>query len=495
VVQESSPLIRFLKVNTFASDQKFKPFELKMEAHGLPDIVINVTKYYYNQVLHGSLGKLTEADIDPVSREEIPTYEEALACTQIGEQALGKLAIIKLNGGSGTSMGLEKAKSLLPVRGDRTFLDIIVRQVLRLRERTGKEIPLVFMNSFRTHLDTMLAIEGFDNGSTRVPLAFIQHKSPKIMQEDLSPAQWPSNPELEWNPPGHGDIYTSMVTSGTLQKLLEAGFEYAFIANSDNLGAVVDPAIFGFMVKNDLPFLMEVAQRTPSDKKGGHLCRLRENGRLALREIAQCPEKSLDEFQDVDKYCFFNTNSIWINLKVLEKVFVYHGMMPLDLIVNSKHLDPRDEESPWIFQLETAMGSAISSFRHAQVLQVPRTRFAPVKTCNDMLNVMSDNFVLSDDETVVPNPERTLGPILIDLDKRYFMKIDDFLARFPHGAPSLLACTSLVVEGDIVFSKGVVLKGDVVIRNLTENQITIYQEELEDKHFNLCFQTRYVTTF
>ncbi|WP_462323831.1 UTP--glucose-1-phosphate uridylyltransferase [Desulfoplanes sp.] len=494
-MEEHSPLIRFLGGNTFTSAQKFKPFELKMEAHGLPDIVINVTKYYYHQLLHGSLGKLGEADIRPVSRDGITSFGDVRECAGAGSAALDRLAIIKLNGGSGTSMGLEKAKALLPVRGELTFLDIIVRQVLRMREKTGHEVPLVFMNSFRTHLDTMLAIEGFDNGSTGVPLAFIQHKSPKIMQEDLSPATWPKNPELEWNPPGHGDIFTSLVTSGTLQKLLGAGFEYAFIANSDNLGAVVDTTIFGYMVQNDLPFLMEVADRTPADKKGGHLCRLEENGRLALREIAQCTDDEIDRFQDIRKYIFFNTNSIWINLKVLEKVFVYHGMMPLDLIVNEKHLDPRDKASPWIFQLETAMGSAISSFREAQVLRVPRTRFAPVKKCNDLLNIMSDNFFLSDDNTVVPNPGRTLGPILIDLDPHYYTKIDDFLARFPFGPPSLLECSSLRVEGDIVFSKGVVLRGDVVIKNQTDNQITVRQEELEDKDFDLCFKSRYVTTF
>ncbi|MDD2219650.1 MAG: UTP--glucose-1-phosphate uridylyltransferase [Desulfoplanes sp.] len=494
-MDERSPLISFLRINTFASAQKFKPFELKMEAHGLPDIVINVTKYYYHQLSHGSLGKLTEQDIDPVSTEEIQTYAQAQECISVGEQALGKLAIIKLNGGSGTSMGLRKAKTLLPVKDGQTFLNIIVRQVLQLREKTGREIPLVFMNSFSTHLDTMLAIEGFDNGTTQVPLAFIQHKSPKILQEDLSPVEWPKNPELEWNPPGHGDIYTSMVTSGTLRKLLDAGFEYAFISNSDNLGAVVDPAIYGFMVKNDLPFLMEVAERTSSDKKGGHLCRLKQSGRLALRELAQCPDDSLDTFQDVSKYCFFNTNSIWINLKILEKVFAYHGMMPLDLIVNSKHVDPRDSSSPWIYQLETAMGAAISSFRHAQVLKVPRTRFAPVKTCGDLLNVMSDNFVLTAEQTVVPNPARVLRPIEIDLDKKFFMKIDDFQARFPYGAPSLLECTSLRVAGDIVFGKNICLKGDVVIENKTDNQICINQEELEDKHFTLCFESRYVTTF
>ncbi len=466
-----------------------------MEAHGLPDIVINVTKYYYHQLLQGSLGKLAETDIKPVSREEIKTYEQVQECIPAGDAALGKLAIIKLNGGSGTSMGLTRAKSLLPVRNGQTFLDIIVRQVLRLREKTGREIPLVFMNSFSTHTDTMLAIEGFDNGATRVPLAFIQHKSPKVMQEDLSPAVWPQNPELEWNPPGHGDIYTSMVTSGSLQKLIEAGFEYAFISNSDNLGAVVDPAIFGFMLENDLPFLMEVADRTPSDKKGGHLCRLKTTGRLALREIAQCPEENMDAFQDIGKYTFFNTNSIWVNLKVLEKVFSYHGMMPLDLIVNSKFLDPRDSSSPLVYQLETAMGAAISSFRQARVLKVPRTRFAPVKTCNDLLSVMSDNFVLTEEQTVVPNPARLLGPIDIDLDKKFFQKIDDFQARFPHGVPSLLECSSLRVRGDIVFGKNMRLKGDVVIENKTENQICINQEELEDKNFTLCFETRYVTQY
>ena len=494
-MNEHSPLISFLRVNTFASAQQFKPFELKMEAHGLPDIVINVTKYYYHQLLQGSLGKLSESDIEPVSQDEIKTYEQVQECIPRGEEALGKLAIIKLNGGSGTSMGLTRAKSLLPVRDGRTFLDIIVRQVLRLREKTGREIPLVFMNSFSTHTDTMLAIEGFDNGATRVPLAFIQHKSPKILQEDLSPAVWDKNPELEWNPPGHGDIYTSMVTSGSLQKLLEAGFEYAFISNSDNLGAVVDPAIFGFMIANDLPFLMEVADRTPSDKKGGHLCRLKTTGRLALRETAQCPKENIHSFQDIETYSFFNTNSIWVNLKVLEKVFTYHGMMPLDLIVNSKHLDPRDASSPMAYQLETAMGAAISSFRQAQVISVPRTRFAPVKTCNDLLNVMSDNFVLTGEQTVVPNPARLLGPIEIDLDPQFFHKIDEFQLRFPHGAPSLLGCSSLRVKGDIVFGKNICLTGDVVIENRTENQICINQEELEDKHFTLCFETRYVTPY
>ncbi len=491
-MQDNSPLIRFLAVNASASSREFKPFALKMEAHGLPDIVINITKYYYEQLCSGSLGKLAEEDISPVTREEIPTYEQACSCTQIGEQALDKLAIIKLNGGSGTSMGLEKAKSLLPVRGKESFLDIIVQQVRRLREKTGKEIPLVFMNSFRTHPETMLAIEGFDNDATGVPLAFIQHKSPKVMQKDFSLAAWPDNPELEWNPPGHGDIYTSLVTSGTLQRLLEAGVEYAFISNADNLGAVVEPAILGFMVENNLPFLMEVAPRTPSDKKGGHLCRVKENGRLALRERAQCPEEDMEAFQDIEKHCFFNTNSIWINLKVLEQVFIFHGMMPLDLIVNSKHLDPRDTTSPRIFQLETAMGSAISSFRHAQVLQVPQKRFVPVKTCNDLLNVMSDNFVVLEDGSVHPNPERMAAGILIDLDTRYFMKIDDFLARFPHGIPSLLQCTSFTVYGDVVFDKGIILKGDVVIRNMTDRQITVHQEDLKDKDCAFCIEPDWI---
>ncbi len=457
-----------------ATDQRltelFRPFALKMEEQGMPAIVINTFKCYFNQFLYGAQGKLSDREILPVEDRELPDYEDLEDYKSDGEQALRHTVVIKLNGGLGTSMGLEKAKSLIPVKDGRTFLDLILLQAVKVRQRYGVEFPQVFMNSFRTHTDTMLAIQNFSNGNTGIPLAFLQHRFPKILADDFTPVRWPQNPELEWNPPGHGDIYTALVTSGMLDALLENDYYYAFISNADNLGAIMNRRLLGYMVRHNLPFLMEVARRTEQDKKGGHLCRLLKTNRLALREVAQCPDNELESFANIDKYRFFNTNSIWVDLRVLQSVFVSHRLMPLDLIINPKTVDPRDPNSPAVFQLETAMGSAISSFYNAQAVIVPRKRFAPVKTTADLLLVMSDLFLRTEHDTIVPNPERTTPLPAIHLDSTYYKKIDMFLQRFPHGSPRLMECTSLRVDGDVLFEAHVVLEGDVHVINAGSQQ-------------------------
>lgn len=465
--------------------EMFRPFGLKMEEQGIPPIVINVFKCYYSRLLYGAQGKLPEDELLPLTDREVPDYESLSGYAEAGRQAMGHSVVIKLNGGLGTSMGLEKAKSLITVKDGMSFLDLILGQMRVLREKHGKAIPLLFMNSFKTHLDTMLKVEGFDNSPGGLPLAFLQHRYPKILHKDLSPATWPNNPELEWNPPGHGDLYTALVTSKVLRKLLDRNIHYAFISNSDNLGAVMDERLLGYMVKEQAPFLMEVAGRTVSDRKGGHLARLRTNGRMVLREIAQCPERDLDAFQDIGRHRFFNTNSLWIDLRAMEKVFVANGMMPLDLILNPKTLDPRNHKSPAVIQIETAMGSAVSAFESAQAVKVPRTRFAPVKTTGDLLVVMSDCYDISPDKTVVPSPAHT-GPMpVVHLDARHYKKIDDFMARFPHGAPSLIGCESLAVKGDVLFEAGVTVTGKAHVVNDSDTQAVVRQGTVLDGEVRL----------
>ena len=174
-------------------------------------------------------------------------------------------------------MGLTKAKSLLKVKNDKTFLEIILKQA----KRCG--VKLAFMNSFSTHHDTLAALSRIKPLDS--PLLFLQNKFPKIDQENLAPATWPKNSDLEWNPPGHGDIYSAIYTSGMLKSFLKKGIEHAFFSNSDNLGATMDESLLGYFAENRFPFMMEVAPRTPSDVKGGHIARHR-NGRLILRESA-----------------------------------------------------------------------------------------------------------------------------------------------------------------------------------------------------------------
>ena len=455
-------------------EQRFTPFARKMADHGLDPIVIQTFRHYYGLLVSGETGKIDRSQIEPVAEGDIADLEELHGLQDAGRQAIQKTAIIKLNGGLGTSMGLSKAKSLLVVKEGLSFLDITARQALTYRENVGASLPLAFMNSFATHEDTLEALQGYPNlKAGDIPLGFLQHKFPKVLQEDLSPASWPEDPDLEWNPPGHGDIYTSLVSSGMLERLLAEGITYAFVSNVDNLGAVIDETILGYFSDGGFPFLMEVADRTAADTKGGHLAR-KKGGGLVLREIAQCPEDELDEFQDIERYKYFNTNSIWINLEALKGLLDRHeNVIPLPMIRNPKTLDPRDESSPPVYQLETAMGSAIALFDRPAAVRVPRSRFLPVKKSQDLLGLWSDAYVLGDNYELTRNPAGETGPLKITLDPSYYKKVDQLRARFPHGAPALVSCASLDVEGDVRFGKDVEIKGEVTIRNKTDRSLTI----------------------
>ena len=436
---------------------KYLPrFIEKMREADLPDPVIDTFGYYYGLVVAGETGLLSDTDIEPVNSDELRDAESLGPFVDAGHRAKSKTVMIKLNGGLGTSMGLTTAKSLLEIKGGKSFLKIIVDQA----EHMGARLSL--MNSFSTQEDTLAALSQIRPST--MPDIFVQNRFPKILQDTFAPASWPSDPGKEWNPPGHGDIYTALYTSGMLQRFLDAGVQYAFISNSDNLGATLDPAILGYFAQEQLPFLMEVAERTPSDTKGGHIARFRD-GRLVLREVAQCPESELKAFGDITVYRFFNTNNIWINLTFLKQLLETRSVIHLPMILNPKTLDPRDPISPAVYQVETAMGAAISLFPGATAVRVRKDRLIPVKKCNDLLAVRSDYVVLTDDSRLVLNPSRRTDRIKIRLDPTFFGKIDQFDERFSHGTPSLVDCESLTVDGDVSFGKGVVLKGNVTITN------------------------------
>jgi len=442
--------------------ESLQPFVDLMRAQGLSDPAIASFAMHVRRLRGGDRGTITEAEIRPVS--DLSDADDLEAHRETGMARLDRVVVIKLNGGLGTSMGLDRAKSLLPVRGRLSFLDLIARQVLALRERVGAKIPLLLMNSFRTAADSERALADYpDLVSEDLGLGFLQNRVPKILSDGMVPAVFPDDPELEWCPPGHGDIFTAIAASGLLDRLLETGIEYAFVSNADNLGAVLDPVILGFMAAKRVDFLLEAADRTAADRKGGHLCRLK-NGRLTLRESAQCPPEAESAFQDVSHHRYFNTNNVWLHLPTLAELLAeHHGFLPLPTIVNHKALDPRDPTSSPVFQLETAMGTAISLFPRAAAIRVPRHRFSPVKNTNDLLAVRSDAYQLTDDSRVVLHPDRTSPPV-VRLDERFYKLIDEFDRRFPAGPPSLRHCSSLVVEGDISFATGVVVEGDAIIR-------------------------------
>lgn len=451
-----------------------------MQSEGLPPLVMDTFAYYYEKVLNGETGLVYDRDIQPVSPDEIESSRDLFTYGRIGIDAIPQTVRIILNGGLGTSMGLQGPKSLIEIKDRMSFMDIIMRQA------ENSEVALAFMNSFNTHADTLAALAGLN--PSKFPASFLQHKFPKILQQDYSPANWPENPKLEWNPPGHGDVYTALLTSGMLDSFLSDGITYAFISNSDNLGARLDESLLGYFAAHQFPFMIEVAEKTPADIKGGHLARHR-NGRLILRETAQCPREEMEIFQDIERYRYFNTNNIWINLNALKTLFNRQKILHLPMILNPKTLDPRDEDSPPVYQVESAMGAAVYLFANATAVNVPRTRFYPVKTCNDLLVVRSDCFVYSVDESLRINPLRIKrnkpDAAKVDLDPNYYGKIDDLEQRFRNGIPSLVDCDALVIEGDVLFEKDVKIRGAVAIKNTGSSQAVIKAGTVIDQ--NLIF--------
>jgi len=453
--------------------ENFKPFLELMKKEGIDDIAIRNFEYYYKQLLEGCTGFISESEIRHV--ESLPDFEkfpEGLALK--GKESMGRTVFLKLNGGLGTGMGLEKAKSLLSVKEGFTFLDIIAKQVIKRKTR------LLLMNSFATREDSLNLLKKYPELHCNIPLDFLQNKVPKVACHDMSPVSWPEDPELEWCPPGHGDIYVALMAGGMLDRILEDGYLYAFVSNSDNLGAVMDETILGYFVENNLPFMMEVTDRTEADKKGGHLAQL-HNGQFILRESAQCPCEDTEHFQDITRHKYFNTNNLWLNLSVLKEFMICKKhVLGLPMIRNLKTVNPRDRNSTSVYQIESAMGAAIGVIECSSAVRVPRNRFLPVKTTDDLFIIRSDAYILTRDFRVVLNPERSGRLVRAELDGNYYKFIRQLDERFPYGSPSLIDCNDVKIEGDVKFGKNIVLKGSVSIVNRTGKQVEIEDNSVID---------------
>ncbi|SEJ59620.1 UTP--glucose-1-phosphate uridylyltransferase [Demequina mangrovi] len=436
--------------------------QAKMAAAGVDQTAIDVFSHYFGELEAGATGLIREDTIEPLL--DPPFLEGVEVSDEQAREALARTAIIRLNGGLGTSMGMDKAKSLLPVRDGRSFLDLIVAQVQQAREATGAPLPLVLMNSFRTQEDSLEALAPYpDLQVDGLPLDFLQNAEPKLLVDGLMPAEWPADPTLEWCPPGHGDIYTALLGSGILKALLDAGFRYASTGNSDNLGAVPSARIAGWFAASGAPYAAELCRRTAADRKGGHLAIRKADGRLILRDTAQTAPEEMHYFTDGHHHPFFHTNNLWFDLEKLYAALTERGaVLGLPLIRNVKNVDPTDSSSPEVFQIETAMGAAIEVFEGATSIVVGRDRFLPVKTTNDLLLLRSDAYDLGEDGGL----RLAVGAApLVDLDSKHYKTMQKFEARFPHGAPSLRQATSLTVKGDWTFGAGVVVRGDVTLED------------------------------
>lgn len=434
-----------------------------MKAAAVSHAAIEAFRRNFGALVRQESGLIEEAAIAPA--QGLPDWGKISAtASEPAASLLGQVVVIKLNGGLGTSMGLQAAKSLLAVRDGANFLDIMVRQIQHLREVSGEKVRLLLMNSFNTSDDTLAHLQRYrEQGfADAAEVELMQNQVPKLDAATLAPVSWPQDPELEWCPPGHGDLYPALVGSGWLERLLAAGVKYAFVSNSDNLGAVMEPALLEYFAQSGAPFLMEVTRRTSADRKGGHLAVRKADGQLLLREVAQCPAADLEEFQNIEKHQYFNTNNLWLRLDALRDLLEKcDGVLPLPMIVNRKTVDPRDKNSTPVIQLEVAMGAAIECFAGAAAIEVPRSRFAPVKTSADLFSLRSDAYEIGKDGRVMLRAERHGVPPDVVMDDGY--KLVDAIEGI--GMPSLIGCDRLEIKGPVRFAEGVVVEGKVAIEN------------------------------
>lgn len=400
--------------------------------------------------------------IQTLTNKDLVDYEQLTNNVELSKDQISKLldrlVVLKLNGGLGTTMGCTGPKSVINVRDSATFLDLTVQQIQNLNKVYNSSVPLVLMNSFNTQEDTEKVVDKYIKQGVQV-LMFQQKQFPRVWADNLLPMAYNGNQgtsdNAEWYPPGHGDVYDSFYRSEFFQDLKKNGKDIVFISNIDNLGATVDMNILNHIASNNIEFAMEVTPKTRADVKGGTL--VSYEGRVSLLELAQVPKDKVEEFKSIRKFKVFNTNNMWINMNALEKQL---PDLNLDIIVNGKVAKGRP-----IIQLETAAGAAIKHFSHSIGINVPRTRFLPVKNCSDLMLVQS-NLYASENGTLVLNPERLekAGDASIPVIKLgpEFQHVGNFSKRFG-SIPDILELDHLTVSGDVVFGPKVSLKGTVII--------------------------------
>lgn len=401
----------------------------------------------YERYLKSKPNKIVWENIK-APKDRIIHYNDIGNQSKDSYKLLDKLAVLKLNGGLGTTMGCVGPKSAISVRDGKNFIDLVAKQLKFIKKGYNIEVPLVLMNSFNTEKMTSNLIFRHDN-----ILTFNQSRYPRISSDTLLPLA-DQESASSYYPPGHGDIFYSLQQSGMLDKLLSEGKEYLFISNIDNLAATVDLKLLEHFHNEGLEFLMEVTDKTRADIKGGTL--IEYDGSLRLLEIAQVPSSKKSEFTSVRKFKIFNTNSVWINLRALKEKLFY-GTFDLDIIENKKVANNEP-----VIQLETAIGSAIRFFDKSCGVVVPRSRFLPVKTCSDLFLVESNLFIEKNGALML-NPLRAPPTVpTVKLLGSNFAKIDSYENSFK-GIPDVLELDSLTISGNVTIGKNVSLKGTVII--------------------------------
>ena len=240
----------------------------------------------------------------------------------------------------------------------------------------------------------------------------VQSQEPRLLQSDLSPVGGRTTRRSN-GAPGHGDLYPTLLDSGILDQLIEAGFRYASVSNSDNLGCGPrPPSRVGLpAVARRMPQRSPPARRWTS--KGWPIVRRRADGRLILRETAQTAPEEMQFFTDAARHPHAR------HQQPLVRPGRAQGQADRDRrrVWPSPHPQcegRRSGRSDLTGGLPARVrhGAAIEVFDGARVIVVPRDRFIPVKTTNELALLRSDVVTWDQASPLRPpaRPGRDPGP-------------------------------------------------------------------------------------
>ena len=315
---------------------------------GVDPVAIDVFAHYYRLVESGETGMIPESTIEPVDMPSLADVDVSDEDATDGARAAP--SVIKLNGGLGTSMGLDRAKSLLEVRDGLSFLDIIARQVLRGSARsTTSALPLVFMNSFRTSDDTLAGARRLRRPRRRRAAAGLPAE-----QGAQAPRRRPHpgrrgrrTPTSSGARPGTATSTPRCAAPACSTGCIEAGYQQVFVSNSDNLGATPGPA--GRRVVRQRPARRSPSRRSdvrPRTARAATSPGVRRDGRIVLRETAQTLAEDKEALADLSRHRFCSTNNLWFDLAAMSDALDRRdGVLGLPLIHNIKTVDPADPDS------------------------------------------------------------------------------------------------------------------------------------------------------
>ncbi|XP_011011034.1 PREDICTED: probable UTP--glucose-1-phosphate uridylyltransferase 2 isoform X2 [Populus euphratica] len=374
----------------------------------------------------------------------VPYQNLAPASNDIAEikNLLDKIVVVKFNDTLGTALGFNGPKSLIGIRDGLTSLDLIVNQIQSLNLTYGCHIPLVLMNTIRTHDDSLKALEKYSTSNVDIlPLSQGEHPQKKSSSGQSSAD--------ELYPSDHAAAFLSLMkSSGTLDVLLSQGKEYVHVVSSDNVAAAVDPRIMSHLSQNNIEYCMEVTPTTSYLSKSKMASQ--QQGKFELAEIARALPKDSTE-----KFKFIDTRSLWVNLKAIRRLVDTNALKIENLSIS------KEVEGDQMVLQETAAGSTIQLFDKAISVNVPQFRVVQLNATSDLLLLQSDLYSTSEGVLVRNTAQANPANPCIELGPE-FEKVSDFQCRFK-SIPSIVGLDSLKVAGDVWFGADVVLKGRVSI--------------------------------